>query len=501
MLSLILVAVLLVVCLIIGIGVGFGAARWFPTWPKPSTAPKSADAEEDLRRILVVAGTSEAALAPAGFASAGNLAPGLAWPPRTPRKVTDDSEESVNPHQTPAVTPFAPLAAPSPARNLGGMLRAASQALDDWESRSVMHRLASADSCLFGAFPSSPLFHPLLTPAPAALLSPAPEDAASAPLPAGEIHLDEITLLEKVGGGAFGYVWKGQWRGAPVAVKYIVTRTDSSACLGRAIREVVLSKKLTHPNVVQTFTWTVLSQPEQEDAPVGEPGGALAVAAGGGANRKDIFSAAAFSTKTKAAGSPAAADDQGIRALWSKPAQQQEVESSPCGLEQPVGEAKPVAHRSIFSEPRSTLFVGQSSATEAWASGDAEASAELATELPTSISNAESIMAEVPALPRVRVKPPQRLRSGNSASAAVTPETSYQQEGDGVAAAPRSSGSLSSQCGIKRRRTSEGSALSGGSGCTVQEELAPRMDSFNSEEGFGSPVKRTREQRYGCRLV
>ena len=76
-------------------------------------------------------------------------------------------------------------------------------------------------------------------------------------------------------------VYKGSWRGAPVAVKYIVCGTEDSDSLGRAIREVrwvagraaittgahqptcalqvVLSKKMSHPNVVQCFSWTVLS--------------------------------------------------------------------------------------------------------------------------------------------------------------------------------------------------------------------------------------------------
>mgnify|MGYP001106673897 CR=1 FL=1 len=48
-------------------------------------------------------------------------------------------------------------------------------------------------------------------------------------------------------------VYKASWRQAPVAVKYIVCRTDDHDSLGRAIREVVLSKKMSHPNVVSTW--------------------------------------------------------------------------------------------------------------------------------------------------------------------------------------------------------------------------------------------------------
>lgn len=50
-------------------------------------------------------------------------------------------------------------------------------------------------------------------------------------------------------------VYKASWRQAPVAVKYIVCRTDDHDSLGRAIREVVLSKKMSHPNVVRRGLW------------------------------------------------------------------------------------------------------------------------------------------------------------------------------------------------------------------------------------------------------
>jgi hypothetical protein len=54
-------------------------------------------------------------------------------------------------------------------------------------------------------------------------------------------------------------VYKAAWRGAGVAVKYIVCPVDDPFSLGRAIREVVLSRKMSHPNVVQCYSWTVLT--------------------------------------------------------------------------------------------------------------------------------------------------------------------------------------------------------------------------------------------------
>ncbi len=65
----------------------------------------------------------------------------------------------------------------------------------------------------------------------------------------------DVYCISRVQGG-YGSVYKASWRGATVAVKYIICRTDDSDSLGRAIREVVVSKKMSHPNVVRIFTPT-----------------------------------------------------------------------------------------------------------------------------------------------------------------------------------------------------------------------------------------------------
>ncbi len=62
--------------------------------------------------------------------------------------------------------------------------------------------------------------------------------------------MDEIDLAEQIGKGGFGAVYKGTWRGAPVAVKYAVCNIQDADSIEAAIREVVLSKKMSHPNVV-----------------------------------------------------------------------------------------------------------------------------------------------------------------------------------------------------------------------------------------------------------
>lgn len=69
--------------------------------------------------------------------------------------------------------------------------------------------------------------------------------------------MDEIDLEEQIGRGGFGAVYKGSWRGAQVAVKYIACDVADAEAVDQSVREVVLSKKMSHPNVVQTYGFTM----------------------------------------------------------------------------------------------------------------------------------------------------------------------------------------------------------------------------------------------------
>ncbi|MEW5309718.1 MAG: hypothetical protein WDW38_001581 [Sanguina aurantia] len=61
----------------------------------------------------------------------------------------------------------------------------------------------------------------------------------------------EVQQLSWVGHGGYGAVYKGMWQGATVAAKYTVA--DQVDLQGARAHEAVLSKILSHPNVVQTF--------------------------------------------------------------------------------------------------------------------------------------------------------------------------------------------------------------------------------------------------------
>ena len=64
-------------------------------------------------------------------------------------------------------------------------------------------------------------------------------------------------------------MYKGTWRGAPVAVKYAVCNTSDADSIEQSIREVVLSKKMSHPNVVSVAPWQAAPGRDMQQAASG----------------------------------------------------------------------------------------------------------------------------------------------------------------------------------------------------------------------------------------
>lgn len=69
----------------------------------------------------------------------------------------------------------------------------------------------------------------------------------------GAIDFADLKLVEVIGGGGFGQVWKAIWRGTPVAVKVLTGSAQSTkvpkAVLEEFVAEINLLKGMRHPNI------------------------------------------------------------------------------------------------------------------------------------------------------------------------------------------------------------------------------------------------------------
>ncbi|GMI99514.1 SUGAR INSENSITIVE 8 [Hibiscus trionum] len=65
-----------------------------------------------------------------------------------------------------------------------------------------------------------------------------------------EIPWEEITLGERIGLGSYGEVYRGEWHGTEVAVKKFLNQDISGDSLEEFKSEVLIMRKLRHPNVV-----------------------------------------------------------------------------------------------------------------------------------------------------------------------------------------------------------------------------------------------------------
>ncbi len=73
---------------------------------------------------------------------------------------------------------------------------------------------------------------------------------------AGGSWIEGLETFNKVGQGSFGQVFRGKWQGKDVAVKMMTWKQGKRSKVD-PIREADICRKLRHPNLVQTYTFSV----------------------------------------------------------------------------------------------------------------------------------------------------------------------------------------------------------------------------------------------------
>ncbi|GIL63599.1 hypothetical protein Vafri_17636 [Volvox africanus] len=91
-----------------------------------------------------------------------------------------------------------------------------------------------------------------------------------------EMDDQHLTILEVIGQGGFGVVYRGIWKGLNVAVKTITFQdrvAGGEKAQHRAILEAAISSSLAHPNVVSTYSYDIkpltvqgVSDPDTSDS-------------------------------------------------------------------------------------------------------------------------------------------------------------------------------------------------------------------------------------------
>ena len=72
--------------------------------------------------------------------------------------------------------------------------------------------------------------------------------------------IDKVKLLELIGEGAFGRVYRGRWRELDVAVKTVLfshTKGSGNGPEKRAVMEAAVASTIVHPNIVATYHYDI----------------------------------------------------------------------------------------------------------------------------------------------------------------------------------------------------------------------------------------------------
>mmetsp|Transcript_36334 Transcript_36334/g.80856 ORF Transcript_36334/g.80856 Transcript_36334/m.80856 type:complete len:1087 (+) Transcript_36334:74-3334(+) len=81
----------------------------------------------------------------------------------------------------------------------------------------------------------------------------------------GSNHCSSLVIMEQIGSGMYGKVFKGTWDGHEVAIKRVILPVGMSGSERHermALMEAAISSVVSHPNIVQTFTYSILPMAE-----------------------------------------------------------------------------------------------------------------------------------------------------------------------------------------------------------------------------------------------
>jgi len=76
-----------------------------------------------------------------------------------------------------------------------------------------------------------------------------------------QINVENIKVLNRIGKGTFGEVFKGIWNGTEVGVKFLNSTSLTEDFINDFMKEVNIMRALLHPNVLQ-FLGASLNPPD-----------------------------------------------------------------------------------------------------------------------------------------------------------------------------------------------------------------------------------------------